>query len=125
MVYSTITQLEVELSEKYFPQVNSTLNENDELVVLSNSTSDGISQENAYALKVKISTALCFWCGFIQVLFSALGFGRISKYMPQPLLRAFSTAAAFHVLTSQIRHVFGIYYQHKFKTKYLKLFRVI
>ncbi len=37
-----------------------------------------------------------------------LGLGFVTAYMPEPLTRGFTTGAAFHVLASQMKHVFGI-----------------
>jgi MFS superfamily sulfate permease-like transporter len=53
-----------------------------------------------------------------------LRFGLIVKYLPQPMLRGFTTAAGFHVFTSQIKHVFGIYIVNKENHKVFKLFYV-
>lgn len=60
MVYSTIVQLEIELADKYLPALNSTS--------ANNSSIGALNQVNdMHDLKVKIATALCFWCGCIQV----------------------------------------------------------
>ena len=58
MVYSTISELEITLGEKYYPSI-------DEESVATNSSE--INSADVYALKLKISTALCFWCGCVQV----------------------------------------------------------
>lgn len=60
MVYSTISQVEIELQDSYnnYNNYNST----------SLAGVDDLSrQEDRQILKVKIATALSFWCGSIQV----------------------------------------------------------
>jgi MFS superfamily sulfate permease-like transporter len=37
-----------------------------------------------------------------------LGLGFLTTYMPEPLMRGFTTGAAFHVFASQMKHVFGV-----------------
>ncbi|RNA41758.1 prestin [Brachionus plicatilis] len=102
IVYSTISRLETEYPELAFP--NS----------FENSTStEGPSME----FKIKVATGLAFWCGVIQIIFSLLKFGSISKFLSQPLLRGFTTAAAFHVFSSQMKHIFGIYYVNRKRRK--------
>ena len=60
------------------------------------------------------------WVRF-KVLLALLKFGIVSKYFSQPMLRGFNTAAAIHVFTTQMQHVFGIYK----KTKPTKIFKLI
>ena len=37
-----------------------------------------------------------------------LGLGFLTVYMPEPLTRGFTTGAAFHVVASQMKHIFGV-----------------
>ena len=56
---------------------------------------------------------------------SLLKFGSISKYFSQPLLRGFTTACGFHVFTTQITHVLGIYVKGGKQEKIFNLIYVI
>lgn len=68
----------------------------------------------------------------LKILFSMFRLGGVSKYLSQPLLRGYSilsisylvitkypycfrftTAAAIYVLTTQVKHMFGIYTNSK------------
>jgi MFS superfamily sulfate permease-like transporter len=73
------------------------------------------------AFRANIAGSLCFWCGVIQVVFAVFKFGFVTKYLSQPMLRGFNTAAAFHVLSQQMKHVFGIYA----KPKPHRLFKIV
>jgi len=44
----------------------------------------------------------------IQILLGVFRFGFVATYLSDPLTRALTSAAAVHVATSQIRHMFGI-----------------
>ena len=43
-----------------------------------------------------------------QVVMGFFGLGFITVYMPEPLTRGFTTGAALHVFTNQMKQVFGI-----------------
>ena len=53
-----------------------------------------------------------------------LKIGGITKYLSQPLLRGFTTAAAFHVASSQIQHILGIYQKPKHQQRVFKIIYV-
>ncbi|CAF0714401.1 unnamed protein product [Brachionus calyciflorus] len=119
IVYSTITRIETEYPQLNYSNLNLTNFE-------SNNENSSLSSEYdvesiTMNFKIKIATGLAFWCGIIQVIFSFLKFGSISKYLSQPLLRGFTTAASFHVFSSQIKHILGIYYVHRKRRKFFKL----
>ena len=44
----------------------------------------------------------------LQLLMGVLQLGWLAVYLSEPLVSGFTTGAAVHVLTSQIRHVFGL-----------------
>jgi MFS superfamily sulfate permease-like transporter len=91
----------------------------------TNSTSAGINyDEKLMEIKLKIATSLSFWCGIVQILFAVFKFGAVTKYFSQPLLRAFTTGASFHILVAQIPHVFGIYKSRSSTTRFFKLVMV-
>jgi solute carrier family 26, other len=57
---------------------------------------------------VQIATAICFIVGIIQIVMYFLRLGIISSLLSEPLVSGFTTGAAIHVLTSQIKDLFGI-----------------
>lgn len=121
MVYGSISKLEAEFLQNKSIIITSE--------VISNATNESaiidhinfISEEDLIAFRVKVATSLAFWCGVIQLLFAIFKLGSITKYFSQPMLRGFNTAAAFHVLTTQMQHVFGIYV----KSKPRRVFKIV
>ena len=61
--------------------------------------------------KIAYATSLCLATGMWQVILSAMKFGKLSWVMSEIVLSAFVTAAAFHILTSQMKSLFGIIIQ--------------
>ena len=61
--------------------------------------------------KIGYATSLCLVTGLWQVILSVLKFGKLSWLMSEIVLSAFVTAAAFHILTSQLKSLFGIIVQ--------------
>ena len=105
MVYSTVNRMENE-NPIVMPFMNTTLDGDDELagnLAAANSTLVSLRNDSMLMMeslqqefKLKIATSLAFWCGLIQVLMAILQIGNIYKYFSLPLLRGFTTAAAFH-----------------------------
>ena len=61
--------------------------------------------------RIGYATSLCLVTGLWQVVLSVLKFGKLSWLMSEIVLSAFVTAAAFHILTSQLKSLFGIIIQ--------------
>ena len=61
--------------------------------------------------KIAYATSLCLATGLWQVLLSILRFGKLSWLLSEIVLSAFVTAAAFHILTSQLKSLFGLIIQ--------------
>ena len=61
--------------------------------------------------KISYATSLCLATGLWQVILSVMKFGKLSWLMSEIVLSAFVTAAAFHILTSQLKSMFGIVIQ--------------
>ncbi|XP_076362432.1 prestin-like isoform X3 [Tachypleus tridentatus] len=57
---------------------------------------------------ITVATALCLIVGIYQVFSGFLRLGFISVYLSRQLVSGFTCASAFHVLTSQIKYIFGI-----------------
>ncbi|XP_073475713.1 prestin isoform X3 [Aquarana catesbeiana] len=60
------------------------------------------------AMRVKVAVAITLLCGLIQMCLGILRFGFVAIYLTEPLVRGFTTAAAVHVFTSQLKYLFGI-----------------
>uniref|UniRef100_A0A8C1V927 Solute carrier family 26 member 6 n=1 Tax=Cyprinus carpio TaxID=7962 RepID=A0A8C1V927_CYPCA len=73
----------------------------------TNSTSLDIVSRDAE--RVKIAATVTFLSGIFQVLLLGLvRFGFVVTYLSEPLVRAYTTAAAIHVIVSQLKYSFGI-----------------
>ncbi|KAL9853215.1 prestin isoform 1-T3 [Geothlypis trichas] len=60
------------------------------------------------AKRVQVAVALAFLSGLIQLCLGFLRFGFLAIYLTEPLVRGFTTAAAVHVFTSQLKYLLGI-----------------
>ncbi|XP_067683915.1 prestin-like isoform X1 [Haliotis asinina] len=58
--------------------------------------------------KLKIAMAVTFGIGCIQLLMGLCRLGFVTVYLSDPLVSGFTTGAACHVFTSQIKHIFGV-----------------
>ena len=126
MVYGSISKLEAEyLDGKTLifdvKSIDSNISSNFNVSLKAVDLVEFITEGQLKDFRLKIATALCFWCGVVQVIFSIFRLGTITKYLSEPMLRGFNTAAAFHVFTTQMQHVFGIY----IKSKRSKFFKII
>ncbi|KAI8872227.1 hypothetical protein GQ42DRAFT_161480 [Ramicandelaber brevisporus] len=67
---------------------------------------DAIDQEDIVAMCLQIT----FWVGLIQLILASTGIARlIAKYLlPDALVSGFTTASAFHILTSQLGNFVGM-----------------
>ncbi|XP_793050.4 pendrin isoform X3 [Strongylocentrotus purpuratus] len=59
-------------------------------------------------LRAQIGALLALMVGVIQVSMSILRLGFVTCYLADPLVRGFTTGAAFHVFTSQFNKLFGV-----------------
>eukprot|EP00095_Tigriopus_kingsejongensis_P012577 maker-scaffold298_size217389-snap-gene-1.14 protein:Tk12577 transcript:maker-scaffold298_size217389-snap-gene-1.14-mRNA-1 annotation:"solute carrier family 26 member 10-like isoform x3" len=58
---------------------------------------------------IQVVTAVCLLSGIWQLGLSILGLGRLSWILSDVLVSGYTTAAAIHVLVSQLKGVFGIH----------------
>ncbi|KAK3099221.1 hypothetical protein FSP39_001159 [Pinctada imbricata] len=58
--------------------------------------------------KIALASSICFLVGVIQIVFGFLRFGFVTTYMSDPLVSGFTTGAAVHVFTSQVKYIFGL-----------------
>ncbi|XP_050841695.1 pendrin [Serinus canaria] len=74
----------------------------------TNVTGALIDTESRDAQRVLIASTLTFLVGILQVIFGVLQIGFIVRYLADPLVGGFTTAAAFQVLVSQLNIVLNI-----------------
>ncbi|XP_065414103.1 prestin isoform X3 [Chrysemys picta bellii] len=80
-------------------------------IMESNSTNSTDLLENYKArdaMRVKVAVAVTLLSGIIQLSLGLLRFGFVAIYLTEPLVRGFTTAAAVHVFTSQLKYLLGI-----------------
>ncbi|XP_063282294.1 solute carrier family 26 member 6-like isoform X2 [Pelobates fuscus] len=58
--------------------------------------------------RVEAASALSLLIGIFQLLLGLMRFGFVSMYLSDPLIRGYTTAAAFHVVMSQLKSIFGV-----------------
>ncbi|XP_027495578.1 prestin isoform X1 [Corapipo altera] len=58
--------------------------------------------------RVQVAVTVAFLSGIIQLCLGFLRFGFVAIYLTEPLVRGFTTAAAVHVFTSQLKYFLGI-----------------
>uniref|UniRef100_A0A673KCI0 Solute carrier family 26 member 6-like n=1 Tax=Sinocyclocheilus rhinocerous TaxID=307959 RepID=A0A673KCI0_9TELE len=58
--------------------------------------------------RVKVAAATTLLCGIFQVLLGLVRFGFVVTYLSEPLVRGYTTGAATHVITSQLKYMFGV-----------------
>ncbi|XP_013394220.1 solute carrier family 26 member 6 [Lingula anatina] len=69
---------------------------------------DTNSNQECVDFKIGVATALAMLVGFWQLMKGILRLGFITNYLSDPLISGFTTGAACHVFSSQIKHVFGL-----------------
>ncbi|XP_062990260.1 prestin isoform X1 [Elgaria multicarinata webbii] len=85
--------------------------EGDKLLVVMGTNSTNSTDENFTArdeMRVQVAVAVTLLSGIIQLCLGLLQFGFVAIYLTEPLVRGFTTAAAVHVFTSQLKYLFGI-----------------
>lgn len=77
------------------------MNSTDPVVVPTNNNSTGYTP-------IQVATAVCFVVGIWQVLLGACRLGVLSVLLSDTLVSGFTTGAAVHVLTSQVKNLLGV-----------------
>ncbi|KAK7896867.1 hypothetical protein WMY93_022192 [Mugilogobius chulae] len=80
----------------YIPDVNGT------------NTSFIVDVEARDARRVQVAMVFTTITGIIQIILGLLRFGFVAIYLSEPLVRGFTTAAAVHVVVSQLKYLLGI-----------------
>ncbi|XP_061583206.1 solute carrier family 26 member 6, like [Cololabis saira] len=65
-----------------------------------------ITARDAY--RVQVAAATTVLGGLIQVLLGVVKFGFVGTYLSEPLVRAYTTAAAAHAVVAQLKYIFGV-----------------
>ncbi|XP_047431607.1 prestin [Mugil cephalus] len=60
------------------------------------------------ARRVEVAVVLTTIVGIIQIVLGLLRFGFVAIYLTEPLVRGFTTAAAMHVVISQLKYMLGV-----------------
>ncbi|XP_020789914.2 solute carrier family 26 member 6, like [Boleophthalmus pectinirostris] len=58
--------------------------------------------------RVQVAAATTVLGGLIQMMLGMVKFGFVGTYLAEPLVRAYTTAAAVHAVIGQIKYIFGI-----------------
>ncbi|KAG7494395.1 solute carrier family 26 member 6-like [Solea senegalensis] len=58
--------------------------------------------------RVQVAAATTVLGGLIQVLLGLVKFGFVGTYLSEPLVRAYTTAAAGHAVVAQLKYIFGV-----------------
>ncbi|TKS71370.1 Solute carrier family 26 member 6 [Collichthys lucidus] len=60
------------------------------------------------AYRVQVAAATTVLGGLIQVVLGMVKFGFVGTYLSEPLVRAYTTAAAVHAVVAQLKYIFGV-----------------
>ncbi|XP_029472244.1 pendrin [Rhinatrema bivittatum] len=83
----------------------------DKYLMISNSTGlnkSVVDVTTRDAERVMVSGTLCFLVGILQLVLGALQIGFIVRYLADPLVGGFTTAAAFQVFVSQVKIILNV-----------------
>ncbi|XP_053723818.1 solute carrier family 26 member 6, like [Synchiropus splendidus] len=65
-----------------------------------------ITSRDSY--RVQVAAATTVLGGLIQVVLGLVKFGFVGTYLSEPLVRAYTTAAAAHAVVAQLKYIFGV-----------------
>ncbi|XP_063147792.1 solute carrier family 26 member 6 [Candoia aspera] len=82
-----------------------------EVIIGTNKTF--VNEARRDAARGELVASVTFLVGVFQVALGLLQFGFVATYLSEPLVQGYTTAAAIHVLISQLKYVFGISLEEK------------
>ncbi|XP_054655830.1 prestin isoform X2 [Dunckerocampus dactyliophorus] len=74
----------------------------------TNSSNETATVNAVLDRRVQVAAVLTFLVGIIQMVLGFLRFGFVAIYLTEPLVRGFTTAAAMHVVISQLKYLLGV-----------------
>uniref|UniRef100_A0A3B3U8U5 Solute carrier family 26 member 6, like 1 n=1 Tax=Poecilia latipinna TaxID=48699 RepID=A0A3B3U8U5_9TELE len=82
----------------------------DEFFLKTNGTNLTLEMDVAArdAYRVQVAAATTFLGGLIQVLLGVIKFGFVGTYLSEPLVRAYTSAAAAHAVVAQLKYLFKV-----------------
>lgn len=92
----------VKMSTKYVPQAY------DSNISVNLTESTHFLDPNPERAKILIAMTQAFWVGVIHILMFICQFSYLTAYLPEPFTKGFSVGCAFHVLTAQMKYLFGV-----------------
>uniref|UniRef100_K1P2Z7 Prestin n=1 Tax=Magallana gigas TaxID=29159 RepID=K1P2Z7_MAGGI len=92
----------------YLGDLNDTASLNDTIFSTTFVPTIESTVDNLTMQKLALASSMCFLVGVVQVLFGVCRLGLVTTYMSDPLVSGFTTGAAVHVFTSQVKYVFGL-----------------
>uniref|UniRef100_H3DB46 Solute carrier family 26 member 6, like 1 n=1 Tax=Tetraodon nigroviridis TaxID=99883 RepID=H3DB46_TETNG len=67
-----------------------------------------VDTDSRDAYRVQVAAATTVLGGLIQVVLGLVRFGFVGTYLSEPLVRAYTTAAAAHAVVAQLKYMFGV-----------------
>lgn len=67
-----------------------------------------VDEEARDAARVQVASALTLLVGIFQILLGLMQFGFVVTYLSEPLIRGYTSAAAVHVVVSQVKSILGV-----------------
>lgn len=102
MIFSMVGTLSSSISST---TLDSSLNE-----TIYNSTSESVPtvSEGPHYSPIQVGMATAMMVGFFQLIMYVLRLGTLASLLSEPLVNGFTTAAAFHVISSLLKELIGI-----------------
>ncbi|XP_052795509.1 sulfate transporter-like isoform X2 [Mya arenaria] len=79
------------------------------MTIPENAKDEPVEIELPNDVKFAIASSVCLLVGIVQTAMGFLKMGFITTYMSDPMIGGFTTGAAVHVGTSQVKYVFGLH----------------
>nr|VZH95012.1 unnamed protein product [Spirometra erinaceieuropaei] len=77
-------------------------------VAAVNATQNSLTIEDETAIRIALGSAIGMAVGLIQLSFSILRLGFVTRFLSDPMISGFTVGSAVHVVVSQLKTVFGL-----------------